>query len=502
MRKSLRFWSLGIIYLFLFLLTACSKDDTDQYSDSEIVARVGDRIITKSEFIMRAEYTPRPAYCRRDNYVHKKIILNALIAEKLLALDLQSNSEYMTPPRFEEYLTGRKEQAMRQLHRYENGIKKASPSSEMLNRGLRNARREYQVAYFTLPDSTQLPLLESKLAQNSTFESLSFELTRQSVLPQRTVSWFDDDERAIREAIYSQPLERDSILKPIKLKDGSFIMLKILEWEDTYSLSESANQTLWEDVVSKVETRLGSQLYIEYVSNMMSGKSFKFEKETFRLFVEDLANIYMLKDAQKESIINEVIWDIEKQHLSYGDLQQDVQYLDQVLFTFEGDSWTVKDLFEQIAKHPLVYRNTKFPMSEFPNEVRMAVADLLRDISITEEAYASDYGDRIEVKTHVQMWQDHYLADVYKRLIKASTTVNNSNPNEFIETHLNPVVDKLQEQYSSQIFINFDLFDSVDLTSIDMFVTQEQVAYPIMVPSFPQIYTDHKFDYGNKFETQ
>ena len=37
-------------------------------------AQVGEKIITKQDFIRRAEYTIRPDYCRQSNYIHKKII--------------------------------------------------------------------------------------------------------------------------------------------------------------------------------------------------------------------------------------------------------------------------------------------------------------------------------------------------------------------------------------------------------------------------------------------
>lgn len=492
-----------ILIVLVFLLAACAKKESIEYPDTEVIARVGDRVITKSEFIMRAEYTPRPAYCRGDNYIHKKIILNSLIAEKLLALELESNPEYSMPPRFEEYLTGRKEQAMRQLHRYEHGIKKADPSPETLNRGLRNARREYKVAFFTLPDSSKLSSIRGFAAEDSSFKMMAATFAGVGNPAERTVSWFDDDDQAIREALYSRPLSRDTVLAPIELKNGNFMMVKILGWEDKYSLSDAANQSLWEDVVSKVETRLGTQLYNQYVSALMQGRSFRFEKETFHLFVEDLANTYMLKDSQKGTIINEVIWNIEKKHLSYSDLDQEAKYLDQVLFTFDGQSSTVRDLYKMIAKHPLVFRDVRFPFSEFANQVRMAVADLLRDQIITEDAYSLGYADRIEIKTHVQLWKDHYLADVYKRMVLGSLDPedkSSKNALQFIRQHMNPVVDRLQSKYSDQIFINFKLFDSIDLTSIDMFVAQEGVAYPIMVPSFPQIYTDHVFDYGHKID--
>ena len=73
------------IFLFIFLVS-CSKQDLEQRKIPEevILARVGPGVITIQDFIRRSEYSIRPGYCRQDNYIHKKIILNSLIAEKNL----------------------------------------------------------------------------------------------------------------------------------------------------------------------------------------------------------------------------------------------------------------------------------------------------------------------------------------------------------------------------------------------------------------------------------
>ncbi|MGH7491390.1 MAG: hypothetical protein ACREOO_03235 [bacterium] len=89
------------------------------------LARIGGKTISREEFIRRAEYAPRPAYCRGDDYVHKKIMLNSLIAEKLLALEAGEDNELTRKPEFLLYLQGRKEQAMRQWQYYQESYLKA-----------------------------------------------------------------------------------------------------------------------------------------------------------------------------------------------------------------------------------------------------------------------------------------------------------------------------------------------------------------------------------------
>ena len=59
----------------------------------------------------RAEYTIRPIFCKGNLYYHKKIILNNLIAEKLLALESENIRTSKNIASLDSYLKGRKEES-------------------------------------------------------------------------------------------------------------------------------------------------------------------------------------------------------------------------------------------------------------------------------------------------------------------------------------------------------------------------------------------------------
>ena len=78
----------GFPYLLvaaLILFASCSqpKNKTKLKTPDNILALVGNKAITVNDFKKRCEYVPRPPYCRGDNYIHKKIALNSLIAGML-----------------------------------------------------------------------------------------------------------------------------------------------------------------------------------------------------------------------------------------------------------------------------------------------------------------------------------------------------------------------------------------------------------------------------------
>ena len=119
-------YSTVILFISVLFFHSCSKKVKEisrpiiEISVENIIAKVGDKIITVDEFIERSEYTIRPDYCRGDNTIHKKIILNSLIGEKLLSLE---TSNISLSPNLMRYLKGRKEQAMRDVLFYEKGYK-------------------------------------------------------------------------------------------------------------------------------------------------------------------------------------------------------------------------------------------------------------------------------------------------------------------------------------------------------------------------------------------
>ena len=76
-----------IAFLFTFFFSCAQNNEQHQISEEVVLARVGHEVITIQDFIRRAEYAIRPDYCRQDNYIHKKIVLNSLIGEKLTALE-------------------------------------------------------------------------------------------------------------------------------------------------------------------------------------------------------------------------------------------------------------------------------------------------------------------------------------------------------------------------------------------------------------------------------
>lgn len=108
--KNKRSYSIILLQLILFPSLIFSqhgileKKMDEYYNNKKILARVLDREITLDEFLKRAEYTIRPNYCKGNSNIEKKIILNSLIGEKLLAIEKEKESELLRNDRFKRII--------------------------------------------------------------------------------------------------------------------------------------------------------------------------------------------------------------------------------------------------------------------------------------------------------------------------------------------------------------------------------------------------------------
>ena len=78
----------SLLPIIIIVIHSCTSNKSEPFTfGNSVLAQIDNHIILKNEFIQRAEYVIRPNYCSKGNNVHKQIVLNSLIAEKLLAIE-------------------------------------------------------------------------------------------------------------------------------------------------------------------------------------------------------------------------------------------------------------------------------------------------------------------------------------------------------------------------------------------------------------------------------
>lgn len=493
-----------IIIIITINIISCAKEEVEQ-PDEIILAKIGDKTISKSEFIRRAEYTVRPPYCRSSLGAHKMIVLNSLIAEKLFSIEAGDTNKFITHPRIQNSLLGRKEQAMRQWQYHVKASSKVELDTAAIATTLKWSERKYNITYLNIPDSTVASLAYQQLSQNpDRFDEILTEEYGLEEIPQREVQWHDSEHDAILDALFSGPLNRDQILPPVETNDGEYLIVKINGWIRTPNVTQSQVEQKWKNISDRYKKRVAQGYYKEYIQEVMEGKSIDFNPETFFQLADILGPVYLKTDAEKKDELKELYWDLEAQEERKDTKDQLEQIRNDILFSINDEPWTVNDLFEEIQRHPLVFRKLRMKNAEFGQQLQFAIIDLVRDKYLTEEAYAEGYDEVNVVQRNASMWEDSFNSLYHKEQILKKRGVDEDfteNYLQIIKKNLNPYIDSLQTRYSDQIKINTEVFNEIQLTRIDLVATYKNEPYPVVVPGFPQLTTDSRLDYGKKMET-
>ena len=488
------FRALSCIIIAAIIAPSCSN--SQKIKEDLVLALVGDRSITIQDFIRRSEYTIRPAYCRQSNYLHKKIVLNSLIAEKLTAMEIQgSNDQLLESSNFKMFLKGRKEQAMRQIFYHDSFIKQVSIAEDDINRNYSLAGRTCKVNYINLPDISTTKKVIELVEKNVSLDSIYTSLW-EGETPSRLIDWFDKEPDFIHDQLFNEELEKGAFLGPFKTEANNYLIMEVVSWTDQPLITDHDQQTRWNDVDERLTEKVATKNYMEYVERLMSDKKMELSPAVFSSYAS-LAEGYYLKDEEeKKKALNKAIWDdVEQKELDHIDTHPELDPSD-VLFTYDNKDYTIKEFNDLLRSHPLVFRKRKMNKREFSSQLKLAMADVLRDMEVTNICYDKDFDKDWRVLSDSDQWNDAYAS---KRYIEKRFKIGGGSQQELLES-FDTVIDSLQEVHSKKIKINMDAFEKIDLTSTDMVVKYQGLPYPIVVPSFPIITTDDRLDYGSKLE--
>jgi hypothetical protein len=169
-----------------------------------VLAKIGDKTIFVDEFIRRAEYTIRPPYCKGDGGLEKKIVLNSLLAEKMLALEAGKDNKLAKSEVFQRMLQGRKEQLMREVLYYAEGTAKVKLDTGAMKKEFKAAGRTYSIEYFNVPNDSIAETVKQVLDTSaSSFTGIYRALSGlDSLPPRRDVNWDSREDQTVRHVLF------------------------------------------------------------------------------------------------------------------------------------------------------------------------------------------------------------------------------------------------------------------------------------------------------------
>ncbi len=488
----------------LFCTISCTNDKPEPFPP--VLVKIGDMVITPNEFITRAEFTPRPAYCRGSSYIHKKIVLNSLIAEKLFALEAGENNAFIKGKNIQAYIKGRREQAMREIQYQKEAYATVELDSTLLLKIVNNSWRTYSISYANFELLSQansfIDSIPSLDTLNSDKENVKYALES---MARRSVSWDEDEHDSVLKILYTDNVTIGQALGPIIVDQENYLVLYVNGWSDTPLVTDQQFKRRWEDIAGYYTRQIAQKNIHEIENKLMHGKSLVFEQSTFYQFIKVLAPKYIDSNDNNSMQLKYIYHPENTSEYLDSTINSDLKVLkDQVLFILDDQSWTIQMLEDLLKTHPLVFRKDRIQSQEFGEQLKLAIIDTITDYYLTQKAYKSHYENHPYVKGIENMWKDHINALYEKDKILNNCMIDSTqklNYIQLIEGYLNSVVDSLQNNYSDIIEIDMELFESISLSRIDMLALKDYLPFPITTPSFPLLTTDHILDYGTRTNT-
>jgi hypothetical protein len=473
-----------IIFSFLNFFGCENKNEKLINQNQNLLTQVAHKSIMVNDFIKRCEYVPRPAYCRGDNYIHKKIALNSLIAEKLLALEFEKNNLKLNDTH-QSLIIGQQEQVMRQLMLKTFGYDSVKIDNKIIRDLLELDKRTYEIKFIIIENNLDDQI--KKFSQEKSLISLIQKIDFGGYVQYKKVSKNETMLDDIKKILFEEKPSKEKVYGPFKINKDQNLYFEIDTWVNSVDITEKEKIERWETIQKEYKEAEALKHYSKYVKRLMKGKKIDYNSDVFQFFSNKLRKIYLIEKEKKEAVINKKIWEIDEsvEVTSFDDIKK---MDNRIIFSHDGREYKIKDLLDLIKKHPLVFRNKKTNKDLFSNELKYAIADLIRDHHITNKAYELNYDEKINILNIKNKWEDHIKSNVYKTEFYDSKSFKS----------LSKKVDSLQIIYSDMIKIDTDKFEKIKLSSIDMNVNYSNQAYSKIEPGFPILTDDHLLDYGEK----
>jgi hypothetical protein len=482
-------------YYFLLAIVAflyCAQQPVEEPAEP-ILARIGDRVITVSEFKQRADLTLRPFYCRGNSEREKRIVLNSLIAEKLLAFEAGSSSAVYTNEAVKAYVKGRKEQVMRDRLYEIEAVNKVKLDSQQVHSAIQKSGITYDIAFHIL-DQHQAELVNKELANMPDSASVLFDVIDSEQKSQvRTVKYLDNDIAPIQEALFSKPLSPGYVTAPIRIDEDRYMMMKVVDYKMTPFLSNAEFNKQKKLVQDQLNQNAARAYWDEYVNGVMRGKQIRLNRSTF----EELLQQFIVRiEAQQQS---ELDITAEMNNLMFEEnAAKDVN--DQPMFQIDDVIWTVAEFRQLVRSRPLVFRDDFINgKRELVHAFRTAILDVIQDHYVTLEAYEQKIDQQATVQHQALIWQDalaaKYRQDDYIDSLRHTPDFDPKKLAGNTATYIDEYVDNLQAKYSAVIHLNRKEFDNITLGSVDMISLRPGMPYTSIVPTFPSNAIDENIEY-------
>ena len=453
------------LFCILFFLFGCSENKN--INNEDILATVGNRTITVSDFIKRSEYNIRPQYCRGKSELDRNIILNSLIAEKLISIDNGGKNNKNLE------IIGRKEQKMRELQ-YNTEVVNNINIEHLSENIYRNASRKFIISYYSFPTQDFAESIKIDIDDgNLLFVEVGPQILQQVEIPSRELVYNAQVNSSLYKNFFSTNIEINKIYGPFNI-DGVYIIFRVDNWINNIELSKINRENFIEDIKNISLAFEADIKYRKFINNLLRGKKI--------IFSADMLN--KIKEILSQSLDSDSNKKLEM--IKLYKITDDDNINNDILFSLNDSSWSISDFNNLLKKDPINFRTNRENQISL-KEIKNIVIEKIENHFLTVNAYQNDLDNDQIIIREKNLWADYYSSvEVINDILnKSSVKLLKSNQIQIMDELLNPLFLKLKDKYHDQIHINYNLLYKIKLSDINMRAQYKEQAYKQIIPLFP-----------------
>jgi len=455
-RKSTTNKKVIVIIIFLIVIVIAVLL-IPQFSNSkpEIIAKVGDRIITKEDFILNYEFGLPHLKIGKTQEERKKNYLQFMINEYLLAFDAEEKGLDNTPEVKYQIERTKRELLLESI--INNDIKpKIKVSMDEIKDAINKSKVTFKFFYWPEKDLRNAQIIKKMFEENGieeTFKKLSgkksdfhFDISKYTT---DYITWLDIPKETL-EAIKDLPALQFS--DPVKIDD----MYYIFQIQDIRRESITENEYLNKAPTFR-KVLFNQKLKDEvdkYVDKLMTPKNVKVKTKVFNVFADVVIDWYRSK---KEGALSFDDW--VEIHKDTASVKKFIEYQDSVFITYNGGSFTLGKF-----KEYFYYRKVKGPYQtskQFKNHINTILMMSIRDYFMEQEALEKGYDQTPEFKHELMKWSSKFAFE--ENL--SQFMMQGASDSVKVKDRINMRLDSLRMKYS--VVIDSTMLDTLKVNETE-----------------------------------
>lgn len=381
--------------------------------NSKVVAKIGDKEITDSEFRARFELMPHITERQFNEDSSKLDFLYSLVAEKLWALEAE-NLGFASSEVIKHSIADIEKMYVRDALFKKEVESKISFTEKDAIRGMKKAMTVLELNVFSSADSVIINSIYQSLRNGLEFDSLKNIYKDISSEQPVYITFGDLSDESIEDSLYS--LKPGQYTSPIKNNSGWFIFS--LNKSIPKKLTAEENQKVNTFVKTRTKERRAMKEVNDYLAKLLSEKVVDIDKEIFKELSDKVVGIISSKTKKDTSdlfALNE--FDVRDILVSLPN-----ETVNSPFIKFENDPMSLREYLYSLNLSGFIM--TSQSLSAIEKKLASSVQSFTEKELITREGYKQGMNNLPEVKKDIQLWKENYLAQILRNNFTDSARVN------------------------------------------------------------------------------